>query len=75
MNHLAQAIADTHSYCPHHTMPDKTQLFDLLYKSCLEHSGLLESTLMDYIDALSEQKLLELEDFLVNNFGDEEEEG
>ena len=48
----------------------KTQLFELLYEKCQEDRDLLADTIDQYISSLSGEKLNELEDFLVNNFGD-----
>jgi len=48
----------------------KTQLFELLYERCQEDRDLLADTIDQYISSLSDEKLNELEDFLVNNFGD-----
>lgn len=42
-----------------------------LIEKCIEDTGLLESIINDYIYSLNERKLVELEDFLTNNFGDD----
>jgi hypothetical protein len=52
-------------------MTTKTQLFEFLYETCKKNNGVLEDTLRNYIDSLDEVELVELEDFLVNNFGDD----
>jgi hypothetical protein len=49
----------------------KTQIFDLLYEKCQEDRGLLADTLDEFINSLSDEKLNELEDFIVNNYGDD----
>jgi hypothetical protein len=52
-------------------MTTKIQLFEFLYETCQQDNGFLADTLNNYIDTLSEQELAELEDCLVNNFGDD----
>jgi len=49
----------------------KTQLFEFLYETCQQNDGVLVDTLHNYIASLDEVELCELEDFLVNNFGDD----
>ena len=51
-------------------MTDKVELFAFLYDKCREDRDLLSNILSEYVDSLSDSKLIELEDFLVNNFGD-----
>jgi hypothetical protein len=48
----------------------KIQLFDFLYAKCREDHDLLAMIVDEYIVSLSDSKLIELEDFLTNNFGD-----
>ena len=57
----------------------KTQLFEFLYSKCRsvlpthwddEDHDLLAMIVDEYIFSLSDSKLIELEDFLTNNFGD-----
>jgi len=48
----------------------KAQLFEFLYETCKKNDGVLVDTLHNYISSLDEVELVELEDFLVNNFGD-----
>ena len=55
----------------HNKMADKVELFEFLYDKCREDRDLLANILDDYVDSLSDNKLIELEDFLVNNFGDD----
>jgi len=45
-------------------------LFEFLYEKCREDPDLLATIIDEYLTALSESKLTELEDFLSNNFGD-----
>ena len=47
-----------------------TELFEFLYAKCREDSDLLAMIVDEYIVSLSDSKLIELEDFLTNNFGD-----
>jgi hypothetical protein len=49
----------------------KTQIFELLYEKCQEDRDLLADTLDEFINSLSDEKLNELEDFIVNNYGDD----
>jgi len=49
-----------------------TELFEFLYDKCRQHPDLLATIVDEYIVSLSESKLIELEDFLMNNFGDDE---
>ena len=55
----------------HNKMTDKVELFEFLYDKCREDRDLLANTLKEYVDSLSDNKLIELEDFLINNFGDD----
>ena len=48
-----------------------TELFEFLYETCKKNDGVLVDTLHNYISSLDEVELCELEDFLVNNFGDD----
>ena len=41
-----------------------------LYEKCREDSDLLATIISEYVCSLSDSKLIELEDFLANNFGD-----
>lgn len=52
-------------------MTNKTQLFEFLYETCQQDNGFLADTLDNYINSLSEEELAELEDCLVNNFGED----
>ena len=51
-------------------MTKKEQLLEFLYETCKDYDDLLYDTLDNYISSLDKVQLLELEDFLVNNFGD-----
>jgi len=52
-------------------MTNKVQLFEFLYETCQQDNDFLADTLDNYINSLSEKELTELEDCLVNNFGDD----
>jgi len=47
-----------------------TELFEFLYAKCREDHDLLAMIVDEYIVSLSDNKLIELEDFLTNNFGE-----
>ena len=47
-----------------------TELEEFLYEKCKEDSDLLATIINEYVCSLSDNKLIELEDFLSNNFGD-----
>ena len=47
------------------------ELEQFLYDKCKEDSDLLATVISDYLCSLSDSKLIELEDFLTNNFGDD----
>jgi hypothetical protein len=49
----------------------KTQIFELLYEKCQEDRDFLADTIDQFINSLDNEKLNELDDFLVNNFGDD----
>ena len=51
-------------------MSKRVELFEFLYEECLNDVDLLSTILDEYVNSLDEGKLTELEDFLVNNFGD-----
>lgn len=48
-----------------------SELEEFLYEKCRRDSGLLEYIISQYVRILSDNQLIELEDFLVNNFGDD----
>ena len=45
--------------------------FELLYEKCRQDPDLLATIIDEYLTSLSDSKLEELEDFMVNNFGDD----
>jgi hypothetical protein len=48
------------------------ELEQFLYDKCRQDPDLLATIINEYVCSLSDNKLIELEDFLTNNFGDEE---
>ena len=47
------------------------ELEQFLYEKCKEDHDLLATIISDYVCSLSLTRLTQLEDFLVNNFGDD----
>ena len=47
------------------------ELSEFLYEKCRQDPDLLATIIDDYLASLSDNKLIELEDFLTNNFGDD----
>ena len=48
-----------------------SELEEFLYEKCRRDSDLLEYIINQYVRLLNDNQLIELEDFLVNNFGDD----
>lgn len=48
-----------------------SELEEFLYDKCREDPDLLATIINEYVTSLSDNKLIELEDFLTNNFGDD----
>jgi len=48
-----------------------TELEQFLYEKCRQDPDLLATIINEYVTSLSDNKLIELEDFLTNNFGDD----
>ena len=48
-----------------------SELEEFLYDKCREDADLLATIVTEYITRLNDKELLELEDFLTNNFGDD----
>ena len=46
-------------------------MFELLYEKCRQDPDLLATIIDEYLTSLNDTQLNELEDFMVNNFGDE----
>jgi len=46
------------------------ELEEFLYEKCRQDPDLLATIVNEYVTSLSDNKLIELEDFLTNNFGD-----
>jgi len=47
------------------------ELEEFLYEKCQQDPDLLATIISEYVSSLSDNKLIELEDFLANNFGDD----
>lgn len=47
-----------------------SEIEKFLHDKCREDSDLLATIVNEYVASLSDNKLIELEDFLTNNFGD-----
>ena len=47
------------------------ELEQFLYEKCREDPDLLATIISEYVSSLTGNKLIELEDFLSNNFGDD----
>jgi len=52
-------------------MTTRTEMIDLLGELVSKDSDLLETIIQEYVLNMSESKFDELEDFIVNNFGDD----
>ena len=48
-----------------------SELEEFLYEKCRQDPDLLATIINEYVTSLSDNKLIEREDFLSNNFGDE----
>ena len=72
LNNICQQVAEP-SYASavffhHQTMQPELDLFNFLYEKMQEDTDLLANILDQYLDELSDDKLLQLEDFLVNDY-------
>ena len=47
-----------------------TELEDLLYEKCRQDPDLLATIISEYVWNLTPEKLTELQDLIINNFGD-----
>ena len=52
-------------------MTDSVTLHSSLFELCKENDDLLNQILDEYVSSLNNDELNQLEDFLVNNFGDD----
>ena len=52
-------------------MTTRTEMIDLLEELVSKDRDLLETIIQEYVLNMSDQKFDELEDFIVNNFGDD----
>ena len=48
-----------------------TELEEFLHEKCMESPALLAVVIGEYIKSLNKSQITQLEDFLVNNFGDD----
>jgi hypothetical protein len=48
-----------------------TELEEFLYEKCRQDPDLLATIISEYVCSLGDNELIQLEDFLTNNFGDE----
>ena len=48
-----------------------SELEEFLYEKCRQDPDLLATIINEYVTSLDDNKLIELEDFLSNNFGDD----
>jgi hypothetical protein len=51
---------------------DTDPLYDLLYEKCRKDPDLLATVLHEYLENMSPERRIECEDFMVNNFGDDQ---
>jgi hypothetical protein len=56
---------------PTNKMNTINPMFELLYEKCRQDPDLLATIIDEYLTSLNDTQLNELEDFMVNNFGDE----
>jgi hypothetical protein len=47
------------------------QLIEILQEKCLEDNDLMFTIIDEYVSSMNEDELKTLEDFVVNNFGDD----
>ncbi len=52
-------------------MTNRTELEFFLYEKCREDPDLLATIISEYVWNLTPEKLTELEDLIINNFGDD----
>jgi len=52
-------------------MTTRTEMIDLLEELVSKDRDLLETIIQEYVLNMSDQKFDELQDFIVNNFGDD----
>ena len=56
---------------PDFTYSTGEELEQSLYEKCRQDPDLLATIINEYVCSLSDNKLIELEDFLTDNFGDD----
>jgi hypothetical protein len=52
-------------------MTNRVQLFEFLYEKCQDDSNLLANILDQFVSTADDSQLNEIEDLLVNNFGED----
>ncbi len=52
-------------------MTSRQELIEILEEKCLQDVDLINTIIQEYVLNMNEDQLTELEDFLVNNFGDD----
>jgi hypothetical protein len=52
-------------------MTSRQEMIEILEEKCLQDVDLVNTIIQEYVLNLNEDQLTELEDFLINNFGDE----
>lgn len=52
------------------TVNRKIALFDILYRECRRDPDVIAMIIDEYLNAIDDSKLTELEDFVANNFCD-----
>jgi len=52
-------------------MTSRQEMIEILEEKCLQDVDLVNTIINEYVLNLNEDQLTELEDFLVNNFGDD----
>jgi hypothetical protein len=52
-------------------MTSRQEMIEILEEKCIQDVDLVNTIINEYVLNLNEDKLAELEDFIVNNFGDD----
>jgi hypothetical protein len=52
-------------------MTSRQELIEILEEKCLQDVDLINTIIQEYVLNMNEDQLTELEDFIVNNFGDD----
>ena len=54
-------------------MSSRQELIEILEKECIENVDLMNTVIQEYVLNMNENQLAQLEDFVVNNFGDDDD--